>query len=102
MMFVIFSISCITNDICTLTGPMVIDVHGQVSSVEDRCTYSLLSFPTFQGLEVRANYQERRRRDVSFLDSITLVAYGSEIHLGQGGRVQVSCMQAQSSSQTEV
>ncbi|MEQ2196698.1 hypothetical protein XENOCAPTIV_009450, partial [Xenoophorus captivus] len=77
--------------VCTVTGPALIDFQGHVTSVKDRCTYSLLSIPSVPGLQVLANFQERRRKDVSFLDSVTLWLdrLGVHIHLKQGGRVLV-------------
>ncbi|XP_047241748.1 alpha-tectorin-like [Girardinichthys multiradiatus] len=77
--------------VCTVTGPTLIDFQGHVTSVKDRCTYSLLSIPSVPGLQVLANFQERRRKDVSFLDSVTLWLdrLGVHIHLKQGGRVLV-------------
>uniref|UniRef100_A0A3B5LJD2 ZP domain-containing protein n=1 Tax=Xiphophorus couchianus TaxID=32473 RepID=A0A3B5LJD2_9TELE len=80
---------CFTNLICTVTGPTVIDFQGQQSSVKDRCVYSLVS-DSSSGFEVLANFQERRRRDVSFLDSVSLRPAGSKVyfHLEQGGRIK--------------
>ncbi|MEQ2168325.1 hypothetical protein GOODEAATRI_013126, partial [Goodea atripinnis] len=77
--------------VCTVTGPALIDFQGHVTSVKDRCTYSLLSIPSVPGLQVLANFQERRRKDVSFLDSVTLWLdrLGVHIHLKQSGRVLV-------------
>uniref|UniRef100_A0A3Q2P925 Uncharacterized LOC105923669 n=1 Tax=Fundulus heteroclitus TaxID=8078 RepID=A0A3Q2P925_FUNHE len=74
---------------CTVTGPAVIGFQGQQSSVKDRCSYSLLRIPSVPGFQVLARFQERRRRDVSFLDSVTLRldGPGTHIHLKQGGRV---------------
>ncbi|XP_035984818.1 uncharacterized protein LOC110367112 isoform X3 [Fundulus heteroclitus] len=74
---------------CTVTGPAVIGFQGQQSSVKDRCSYSLLRIPSVPGFQVLARFQERRRRDVSFLDSVTLRldGPGAHIHLKQGGRV---------------
>lgn len=88
------SISCILDRICTVTGPTVIDFLGQVNSVDDRCAYSLMSGSSVPDLYVLANFQERRRKDVSFLDSVTLRLNKTGVHiqLEQGGRVQVSCL----------
>ncbi|XP_054916874.1 uncharacterized protein LOC129379942 [Poeciliopsis prolifica] len=82
---------CFKNQICTLTGPTVIDFQGQQSSVTDRCVYSLVS-DSSSGFEVLAHFQERRRRDVSFLDSVSLRPAGSEVyyHLEQGGRMKMN------------
>uniref|UniRef100_A0A3B3U9F9 Uncharacterized LOC106939020 n=1 Tax=Poecilia latipinna TaxID=48699 RepID=A0A3B3U9F9_9TELE len=81
---------CFKNQICTVTGPTVIDFQGQQSSVTDRCVYSLVS-DSSSGFEVLANFQERRRRDVSFLDSVSLRPAGSKVYfrLEQGGRIKV-------------
>ncbi|MEQ2246371.1 hypothetical protein ILYODFUR_037804, partial [Ilyodon furcidens] len=80
---------CSLDSICTVTGPAVIDFHGQQNYVKDRCSYSLLRIPSVPDFQVLANFQERRRKDVSFLDSVTLRLNGSgvHIHLKQGGRV---------------
>ncbi|XP_026225005.1 alpha-tectorin-like [Anabas testudineus] len=80
-----------TTTTCTVTGPTVIDFHGQVNSIQDRCAYSLLSDPSVPNFQVLANFQERRRKDVSFLDSVTLTVDGSGvlIHLEQGGVVKL-------------
>ncbi|XP_030608828.1 alpha-tectorin-like [Archocentrus centrarchus] len=77
---------------CTVTGPTVIDIHGQVNSIQDRCAYSLVSTPLVPDFHVLANFQERRRKDVSFLDSVTLRLDGPGvyIHLEQGGRVRLN------------
>ncbi|KAK2863432.1 hypothetical protein Q5P01_002965 [Channa striata] len=76
---------------CTVTGPTVMDLKGQVNSVQDRCAYSLMSAPSLPDFLVLGNFQERRRKDVSFLDSVTLRLDGSGvlIHLEQGGRVRL-------------
>uniref|UniRef100_A0A3Q1I5Q5 ZP domain-containing protein n=1 Tax=Anabas testudineus TaxID=64144 RepID=A0A3Q1I5Q5_ANATE len=92
-----------TSTTCTVTGPTVIDFHGQVNSIQDRCAYSLLSDPSVPNFQVLANFQERRRKDVSFLDSVTLTVDGSGvlIHLEQGGVVKLddSVMTLNSSAQ---
>ncbi|XP_067380906.1 alpha-tectorin-like isoform X2 [Channa argus] len=76
---------------CTLTGPTVIDFNGQVNSVQDRCVHSLMSTPSLPDFLILGNFQERSRKDVSFLDSVTLRLNGSGvlIHLEQGGRVRL-------------
>uniref|UniRef100_A0A3P8QCW1 ZP domain-containing protein n=1 Tax=Astatotilapia calliptera TaxID=8154 RepID=A0A3P8QCW1_ASTCA len=74
---------------CTVTGPTVIDVHGQINSIQDRCAYSLFSTPSLPDFHVLGNFRDRRRKDVSFLDSVTLRVGGHYIHLEQGGRVQL-------------
>uniref|UniRef100_A0A3Q3BF03 ZP domain-containing protein n=1 Tax=Kryptolebias marmoratus TaxID=37003 RepID=A0A3Q3BF03_KRYMA len=75
-----------SHSICTVTGPTVIDFSSHLDSVKDRCDYYLLQI---QGLSVVGYFLERRLKDVSFLDSVTLELYGTHIHLKQGGRVLV-------------
>ncbi|XP_074506805.1 uncharacterized protein LOC141776867 [Sebastes fasciatus] len=76
---------------CTVTGPTVIDIHGQVNSVQDRCAYALMRTPLFPNLQVHATFQERRRKDVSFLDRVILSMENPrvDINLEQGGKVQL-------------
>uniref|UniRef100_A0A3Q2ZX12 ZP domain-containing protein n=1 Tax=Kryptolebias marmoratus TaxID=37003 RepID=A0A3Q2ZX12_KRYMA len=90
---------CITPlpSICTLTGPTVIDFSSHLDFVKDRCDYHLLQI---QGLSVVGYFLERRLKDVSFLDSVTLEVNGVHIHLKQGGRVLVSLLQLQFMSQS--
>ncbi|XP_037536767.1 alpha-tectorin-like [Nematolebias whitei] len=77
-------------EICTVTGPTVIDFQGFLNNVVDRCGHSLMS-DTDAGFEVLAHFLERRRKDVSFVDSVTLSVAGSgDIVLQQGGRVLVN------------
>nr|ABS32022.1 sperm plasma glycoprotein 120 [Melanochromis auratus] len=92
---------CRLASTCTVTGPTVIDVHGHMSSIQDRCAYSLFSAPLLPDFLVLGNFRERRRKDVSFLDSVTLRVDGHDIHLEQGGRVQLddSTLTLSSSSQ---
>uniref|UniRef100_A0A3B3IN35 ZP domain-containing protein n=1 Tax=Oryzias latipes TaxID=8090 RepID=A0A3B3IN35_ORYLA len=79
-----------TNRLCTVTGPTVIDFRGQMNSVSDRCEYTLLQDQS-TGFSLKANFLERRRRDVSFVDSVTLdFSQGADIQLLQGHRVLVS------------
>ncbi|XP_025761708.1 alpha-tectorin isoform X1 [Oreochromis niloticus] len=75
--------------ICTVTGPTVIDVHGQMDSIQDRCAYSLFSTPSLPDFHVLGNFRDRRHTDVSLLDSVTLRVDGHYINLEQGGRVQL-------------
>uniref|UniRef100_A0A3P9LBU9 ZP domain-containing protein n=1 Tax=Oryzias latipes TaxID=8090 RepID=A0A3P9LBU9_ORYLA len=88
--FLISSISCLVKGLCTVTGPTVIDFRGQMNSVSDRCEYTLLQDQS-TGFTLKANFLERRRRDVSFVDSVTLdFSQGADIQLLQGHRVLVS------------
>ncbi|XP_023201522.1 alpha-tectorin-like [Xiphophorus maculatus] len=77
------------GSVCTVTGPAVVDFQGQQNSVKDRCWYSLLRIPSGPDFQVLVHFQERRRKDVSFLDGVTLRLNGSAVHiqLKQGGRV---------------
>lgn len=79
----------IPHSTCSVVGPAVLDVHGQLNFVEDRCSYALLSAPD---LQIVATFQERRRKDVSFLDGLILQMGRSDVHinLDPGGRVRVS------------
>ncbi|XP_041821682.1 uncharacterized protein LOC121626989 [Chelmon rostratus] len=81
--------TCMFDPICTVTGPAVIDFNDQLKTVKDRCGYTLLTGSSIENLTVVANFQERRRRDVSFLDSVTLRLQGQDdVHLEQGGIVK--------------
>ncbi|XP_070849847.1 alpha-tectorin-like [Chaetodon trifascialis] len=81
---------CILDPICTVSGPAVIDFYGHLNDVQDRCAYTLLSGSTVSGLTVVGYFRERRRRDVSFLDSVTLQLDGDDdVHLEQGGIVKL-------------
>ncbi|XP_070849837.1 uncharacterized protein [Chaetodon trifascialis] len=82
--------SCILDPICTVSGPAVIDFHGRLNDVQDRCAYTLLSGSTVSRITVVGYFRERRRRDVSFLDSVTLQLDGDDdVHLEQGGVVKL-------------
>ncbi|XP_040913273.1 uncharacterized protein LOC121194439 [Toxotes jaculatrix] len=72
---------------CTVTASSAIDFSGSVDHVPGRCAYSLLSHLDVQLLAV---FQDRRRKDVSFLDHVILKKTGVSIHLGQSGRVQLN------------
>ncbi|XP_076581701.1 alpha-tectorin-like [Chaetodon auriga] len=80
---------CILDPICTVTGPAVIGFYGDLNTVQDRCAYTLLSGSSISGLTVVGYFRERRRRDVSFLDSVTLQLDGEDVHLEQGGIVKL-------------
>lgn len=92
---------CVLDATCTVTGPTIIDVHGQINSIQDRCAYSLFSTPSLPDFQVLGYFKDQRRKDVSFLDSVTLRVDGHDIHLEQGGRVQLndSTLTLSSSSQ---
>lgn len=92
VLFPLRSVRCQVEHTCTVSGPAVIDRNGRVNSVQDRCSHSLMLLPSVPNFHVLANFQERRRKDVSFLDSVTLRLDGPrvDIHLQQGGRVQLN------------
>lgn len=85
-------LSCIFNGICTVTGFTVINFGGSVHSVPDRCGYTLLRPLIIPGFHVLGVFQERRRKDLSFLDHVILKLDGEgvQISLKQGSMVQVS------------
>lgn len=91
--FSLFSPSCILNTMCTVTASTVIGFTGHAHSVPDRCGYTLMTSSSIPGLQVLAVFQERRRRDVSFLDRVILQLQEGrvQISLEQGSRVYVSC-----------
>ncbi|XP_051282746.1 alpha-tectorin-like [Dicentrarchus labrax] len=93
---------CVLKPTCTVTGPAVIDFNGNVTFIQNRCAYTLMSLP---GLKLLATFQERRRKDISFLDSVILRLDGPsvDIKLGQGGKVQLdnTTLSLNSSSQTK-
>uniref|UniRef100_G3PQ51 ZP domain-containing protein n=1 Tax=Gasterosteus aculeatus aculeatus TaxID=481459 RepID=G3PQ51_GASAC len=75
--------------VCTVTGSTLIDFHGEVHSVEDRCEYALMKPQEGPGVQLIGGFRERRRTDVSFLDYLTIGQTAGDIHLEQGGRVRV-------------
>uniref|UniRef100_A0A3B3CYR6 ZP domain-containing protein n=1 Tax=Oryzias melastigma TaxID=30732 RepID=A0A3B3CYR6_ORYME len=82
--------ACSVKGLCTVTGPTVIDFSEQINSVSDRCEYSLLHDQS-TGFSLKANFLDRRRRDVSFVDSLTLdFSDSGDIQLLQGHRVKVT------------
>ncbi|XP_036072687.1 uromodulin [Oryzias melastigma] len=89
-LFAVSGLTGVHGNLCTVTGPTVIDFSGQMNSVSDRCEYSLLHDQS-TGFSLKANFLERRRRDVSFVDSLTLdFSDSDDIQLLQGHRVKVA------------
>ncbi|KAM9710384.1 alpha-tectorin-like [Menidia menidia] len=84
--------SCVVNSVCTVIGPAVIDFIGRVHSVPDRCAYTLLGSSSVPELQVLGVFQERRRKDVFFLDQVLLQLKkkGLLISMGQGSTVHLS------------
>ncbi|XP_067460350.1 alpha-tectorin-like [Thunnus thynnus] len=81
--------SCTSHTTCTMTGSTVIDFIGRVRFVPDRCGYTLLKSSEIPDFQVLGVFQERRRKDVSFLDQVILQLDGPgvQISLEQGGRI---------------
>ncbi|XP_060909004.1 alpha-tectorin-like [Labrus mixtus] len=84
--------SCAARNVCTVAGSTVIDINGKVHTVPDRCGYTLLSPGSIPGLKVYGVFQERRRKDVSFLNNVVLRLDGAgvKVSLEQGGRVKLN------------
>ncbi|XP_042349986.1 alpha-tectorin-like [Plectropomus leopardus] len=82
---------CMLNTMCIVTGSTVISFTGRVESVPDRCGYTLMKPSSIPGFQVLGFFQERRRKDVSFLDRVILQLdeTGVQISLEQGGRVRL-------------
>ncbi|XP_062245614.1 uncharacterized protein LOC133955001 [Platichthys flesus] len=81
--------SCIiSNNVCTVIGSSVVGFAGQVQAVPDRCGYTLFRSRSVPGFQVVGVFQERRRKDVSFLKRVILQldAGGVQISLEQGSR----------------
>ncbi|XP_042266311.1 alpha-tectorin-like isoform X1 [Thunnus maccoyii] len=91
---------CVLDAICTVSGSDVIDISGNIGSVLDRCAYTLISDTGFKLLAV---FQERRRKDVNFLDHVILHLDEKDVNiqLGPGGGAQVddSALSLNSSTQ---
>ncbi|XP_055081039.1 uncharacterized protein LOC129456634 [Periophthalmus magnuspinnatus] len=75
---------CLLSQWCSVTGFSIIDISGVLTSIPDRCGYSLLSRGD-GGLQLEAVFRDRRRRDVSLLDHLLLTVGSTHIHIGQGG-----------------
>ncbi|XP_034020962.1 uncharacterized protein LOC117505425 [Thalassophryne amazonica] len=88
-MILLTSIRCELNTMCTVTGPTVIDFHGQATSVQDRCVYELMTPTDTLNVKILAEFRERRRRDISFLDGVIVQQLDSNVQtvLGQVGKV---------------
>ncbi|KAM9850992.1 alpha-tectorin-like [Aulostomus maculatus] len=84
--------SCVLDTMCTVTASTVIDFVGRVHSIPDRCGYTLVKSTSIPHVQILGVFQERRRKDVSFLDHVILQLerQGVEIFLQQGGRAQLN------------
>ncbi|XP_068451890.1 alpha-tectorin-like [Clinocottus analis] len=82
---------------CTVTGRSVIDIQGMLDFAKDRCTYALMSTTSIPNFHVQATFQERRRKDIYFLDRVNLSLTDQKVHitLEQGGVVQLDGVQMQ-------
>ncbi|XP_060945044.1 alpha-tectorin-like [Limanda limanda] len=78
--------SCISNNVCTVIGSTVVGFAGQVHAVPNRCGYTLFKSTSIPGFQVVGVFQERRRKDVSFLKRVILQLAGAQISLEQGSR----------------
>lgn len=69
----------------------MINFIGRVHFVPDRCAYNLMKSSSVPNFQVLGVFQERRRKDISFLDHVILQLddQGVQISLEQGGRVKV-------------
>ncbi|XP_071378989.1 uncharacterized protein [Centroberyx affinis] len=77
---------------CTMTGSTIIDIFGRISSTSTRCGHTLMRPSATAAFRVLGLLRERRRKDVSFLDSVVLQLNNDKtvlIYLEQGGRVRV-------------
>ncbi|XP_061646767.1 alpha-tectorin-like [Phyllopteryx taeniolatus] len=76
---------------CTVTGGQVIQFFGQVSTVTDRCLYSLLEPVDSSSFVLLAAFEDRRSLIMTFLDRLDLVLPSSNIiSLETSGRVRVN------------
>ncbi|CAJ1048400.1 uncharacterized protein LOC117808948 [Xyrichtys novacula] len=80
--------SCKSAGACTFTGPSVVDVKGGFRYIKDHCDYRLMASTVVPDFSVEGKYNERRRKDVSFLDSVVLKYKSTTFSLEQGGRVK--------------
>ncbi|XP_077461941.1 alpha-tectorin-like [Stigmatopora argus] len=93
-----------THRVCTVTSGQVIHFFGQVSSVTDRCLYSLLE-PGDNSFVLLAAFEDRRSQILTFLDRLDLVLPTSndKISLESSGRVRLNGqIQTLSTDATEV
>uniref|UniRef100_A0AAV2MLV1 ZP domain-containing protein n=1 Tax=Knipowitschia caucasica TaxID=637954 RepID=A0AAV2MLV1_KNICA len=73
---------CLLEPWCSVTGFSISDITGVLTSIPDRCGYSLLSR---DGLRLGAVFRDRRRTDVSLLDHISLTVGATHLYMGPGG-----------------
>ncbi|XP_057712394.1 uncharacterized protein LOC130929305 [Corythoichthys intestinalis] len=78
-----------TYRVCTVTSGQVIQFFGQVSSVRDRCLYSLLE-PDDGSFKLLAAFEDRRSHILTFLDHLDLVLLNDTITLESSGRVRLN------------
>ncbi|XP_068424979.1 uncharacterized protein [Clinocottus analis] len=80
---------CGVLPVCTVTGSSVIDFHGRLFSIKDRCRYSLMNPRQGVGSVISAGFLERRRKDASHLDHVLITHSNKNFTLGQGGTAVV-------------
>ncbi|XP_077463320.1 alpha-tectorin-like [Stigmatopora argus] len=93
-----------TYHVCTVTSGQVIHFSGQVSSVMDRCLYSVLE-PVDNSFVLLAAFEDRRSQTLTFLDRLELVLPKSndKVSLESSGRVRLNDqIQTLSTNATEV
>ncbi|XP_057712368.1 uncharacterized protein LOC130929290 [Corythoichthys intestinalis] len=78
-----------TYRVCTVTSGEVIQFFGQVSTVSDRCLYSLLE-PDDDSFKLLAAFEDRRSQILTFLDHFDLVLFNNTITLESSGRVRLN------------
>ncbi|XP_068164932.1 uncharacterized protein [Antennarius striatus] len=80
---------CVHDPLCTVIGPSVIDFFNFNFTVEDRCTYTLMST---SNVTINGEFKQRRRKDISLLDNLTLMFTNVNeiIKLLHDGRVLVN------------
>ncbi|XP_049608113.1 alpha-tectorin-like [Syngnathus scovelli] len=78
--------------VCTVSGGQVIQFFGQVSSITDRCMYSLLEPAAGSDFVVLAAFKDRRSQTKTFLERLDLMLSSSNvtISLETSGKVQVN------------
>ncbi|CAJ1050067.1 uncharacterized protein LOC117808825 [Xyrichtys novacula] len=80
-----FLIACKDHSVCTFTGPSVVDTSGKVGTIMDLCDYHLLSSTLLADFSVEAEYKDRRRKDVSFVNTVRIKKGSATYRMEQGG-----------------
>ncbi|CAJ1050069.1 uncharacterized protein LOC117808825 [Xyrichtys novacula] len=77
--------ACKDHSVCTFTGPSVVDTSGKVGTIKDLCDYRLLSSTLLADFSVEAEYKDRRRKDVSFVNTVRIKKGSATYKMEQGG-----------------